>query len=204
MHPRAENHSPQIFFRVAFAQRPEPNILRLTVPHKGDMLAAFYGVTGGFHQLQKFLKIFRFLRKRCVNGRTQQIALTGLCFAAQPLVVALAVRLRILNHRQPVLHTDKIAELPDSFGAAPEVAKFPRAVQCGGVPNDMVMDMLFVGMGADDIGMVALRKTFGKFIAELIGFLWRDLARFEGLPDLIRNHIAGLLPAGELPILALG
>ena len=88
MHPRAEDHSPQLFFRVAFAQRPEPNILRLTVPHEGDMLAAFYGVTGGFHQLQKHLEIFRLLRKRCVDGRTQQIALTGLCFAAQPLVVA--------------------------------------------------------------------------------------------------------------------
>ena len=39
-----------------------------------------------------------------------------------------------------MLHTDKITELPDSFGAAPEVAEFPRAVQRGGVPNDMVVD----------------------------------------------------------------
>jgi len=76
------------------------------------MLAALYGVTGGFHQLQKCLKIFRLLRKRRVNGHTQQIALAGFCIAAQPLVVALAVRLRILDYRQPVLHTYKIAEFP--------------------------------------------------------------------------------------------
>ena len=70
--------------------------------------------------------------------------------------------------------------------------------------NNVIMDMLFVGVGTDDKGMVALGEALGKFIAELVGFLWRDLSRFEGLPDLIRNYIAGLLPAGELPVLAFG
>ena len=79
------------------------------------------------------------LGNRRVNGRTQQIALTGLCIAAQPFVVALAMRLRILDHRQPMLHADKIAELPDSFGAAPEVAEFARTVQRSGVSNEMFM-----------------------------------------------------------------
>lgn len=105
-------------------------------------------VTGRFHQLQKCLKIFRLLRKRRVNGGTQQIALTGLCIAAHPLVVALAVRFRIFDHRQPVLHTNKITELPNSFGAAPEVAEFPCAVQRGGVPNDMVMNVQLVCVGS--------------------------------------------------------
>ena len=68
----------------------------------------------------------------------------------------------------------------------------------------MVVDVLLVGVGTDDKGMVALREAPGKFIAELVGFLRCDLARFEGLPDLIRDHIAGLLPASELPVLALG
>ena len=92
------------------------------------MLAALYGIIGFFHQLQKRLKIFRLLRKRRVNGRTQQITLTWFCIAAHPLIIALAVRLRVFNYRQPVLHTDKIAELPNSFGTAPEIAEFPRAV----------------------------------------------------------------------------
>ncbi len=103
-----------------------------------------------------------------------------------------------------MFHTDKIAELPDSFGAAPEVAKFPRAVQRSGVPNNVIMDMLFVGVGTDDKGMVALGEALGKFIAELIGFLRCDLARLEGLANLICNHIAGLFPDGELPVLAIG
>ena len=68
----------------------------------------------------------------------------------------------------------------------------------------MVVDVLLVGVGTDNKGMVALGEALGKFITELVGFLWSYLARFEGLPDLIRNHIAGLFPAGELAVLALG
>ena len=68
----------------------------------------------------------------------------------------------------------------------------------------MVMNVLFVGVGTDDKGVVALGEALGKFIAELVGFIRRDLARLERLPDLIRDHIAGLLPAGELPVLAFG
>ena len=64
--------------------------------------------------------------------------------------------------------------------------------------------MLLVGVGTDDKGMVALREAPGKFIAEPVGFLRSDLTRLERLANLIRDHIAGLLPAGELPVLALG
>ena len=103
-----------------------------------------------------------------------------------------------------MFHTDKIAELPDSFGAAPEVAKFSRAVQRSGVPNNVIMDMLFVGVGTDDKGMVALGEALGKFIAEFVGFLRCDLTRLERLANLIRDHIAGLFPAGELAVLTLG
>jgi len=90
----------------------------------------------------------------------------------------------------------------------PETSHLPLAKRIYSAPygrtNDMVVDVLLVGVGTDDKGMVALREAPGKFIAELVGFLRCDLARFEGLPDLIRDHIAGLLPAGELPVLALG
>ena len=68
----------------------------------------------------------------------------------------------------------------------------------------MVVDVLLVGVGTDDKGMVALREAPGKFIAELVGFLRCDLTRLERLANLIRNHIAGLLPAGELAVLTLG
>ena len=68
----------------------------------------------------------------------------------------------------------------------------------------MVVDMLFVGMGADDKGMLAFQKAGGKFIAHLMRFRRRNLARLEGLAHLIGNHIVVLFPPGKLQILALG
>ena len=49
--------------------------------------------------------------------------------------------------------------------------------------------MLFVDMGADDIGVVALGKPLGKLTAQAVCFLRGDLARREGLPDMVGDHI---------------
>lgn len=54
-----------------------------------------------------------------------------------------------------MLHTDQVAQLPDCHGAAPEVPEFPGAVKTGGVPVNMVMNMLLVRVSADDEGVVA-------------------------------------------------
>ena len=78
------------------------------------------------------------------------------------------------------------------------------AIKTRRIKDDVIMNMRFVDVGADHKGMIALGEPPGKFYAQPVGFLRCDLARFEGLPDLIRDHIAGLLPAGELPVLALG
>ena len=54
-----------------------------------------------------------------------------------------------------MLNADQVAQLPDCHGAAPEVPEFPGAVKTGGVPVNMIVDVLFVCVGADDEGMVA-------------------------------------------------
>ena len=123
---------------------------------------------------------------------------------AAPFVVAQPVFLWILHHGQPVLGADQVGQSADSAVAADEVLKLPRTVQRRGVPVDVVVDVLFVGVGTDDKGMVALREAPGKFIAEPVGFLRSDLTRLARLANLIRDHIAGLLPAGELAVLTLG
>ena len=75
---------------------------------------------------------------------------------AAPFVVAQPVFLWILHHGQPVLGADQVGQPADSAVAADEVLELPRTVQCRGVPIDVVMDMLFVGVGADEESVFAL------------------------------------------------
>ena len=63
----------------------------------------------------------------------------------------------------------------------------------------MIMDMLFVDMGADDIGVFAFGKPLGKLTAQAVCFLRGDLTGNKGLPQMVGNYIiltthsAGLL-----------
>ena len=70
----------------------------------------------------------------------------------------------------------------------------------------MVVDVLAVGVGGDEKGMVALRPAHGRFIAHPVRLLRGDLPRLEGLADLIAQHIRVpfLLPARDGLVLGLG
>ena len=67
-----------------------------------------------------------------------------------------------------MLHADQVAEPADCHGAAPEVSELPCAVQAGGVPVNVVVDMPISCMGADDEGMVDLAELLGKFIVRRV------------------------------------
>ena len=91
-----------------------------------------------------------------------------------------------------MLHANRVTELSHRFGTAPKVAKLPSAVQGGGVPNDVIVVVSFVLMCADDKGVIAFEKACGKLIAQLVCFLRCDLARLEGLANLIGDNITVL------------
>lgn len=67
-----------------------------------------------------------------------------------------------------MLHADQVAEPADCHGTAPEVSELPCAVQAGGVPVNVVVDMPISRMGADDEGMVDLAELLGKFIVRRV------------------------------------
>ena len=119
-----------------------------------------------------------------------------LSLIAQPLAVALSVGLGILHDGQTVFHADGVAEPPNGAGAVPEVTELPAAVQIYSAPNDMIVDVSFVIVGADDKGVVSLGKAPGKLHPQAVGLLRGDLARLEGLPHLIGQHI---VPATAAP-----
>ena len=113
------------------------------------------------------------------------------CLIAQPLVVTLAVGLWVLDNRQPVLNAEGVTQTPDGLCAAPKVAELPVTVQVDRTPHDMIMDMGFVNVGADNKGVLSFGKSLGKFHAQPVGFLRGDFPRAEGLADIVGDHIVG-------------
>ena len=107
----------------------------------------------------------------------------GLCPVPQPFVVAFSMRFWVLYNGIAILNADGIIQPPDRAGAAPEVSEFPVTVQIDRVPDDVVMDMGFVDMGADHKGVISLGEPFGKLHAQPVGFFRGNLAGDKGLPD---------------------
>ena len=71
-------------------------------------------------------------------------------FATQPFIVGLATALGILYNGISVFDADGIIEPPHRPRRTEKVPEFPVMVQGGGVPDDVIMDVGFVHMGADD------------------------------------------------------
>ena len=102
------------------------------------------------------VKVLRLLFKRRVYRHAQKIAVGGLVVTAAPLVVAQPVPLRILHDGQPALGADQVGQPADGAVASDEILELPRTVQRRGVPVDVVVNVLFIGVGTDEKCVLAL------------------------------------------------
>ncbi len=103
-----------------------------------------------------------------------------------------------------MLHADNIAEPPYRLAGTEKVPEFVSAIQRGGIEINVVMNVLRVRVGANQKFVVAFQETHGKFITDLVGFLWGHFARLEGLAYLVGDHIVLLCPSGDVFILPFG
>ena len=99
------------------------------------------------------------------------------------------MRFWVLYNGIAVLNADGIIQPPDRAGAAPKVSEFPVAVQIDRVPDDVIMDMGFVDMGADHKGVISLGEPLCKLHAQPVGFFRGNLAGDKGLPDMVGKYI---------------
>ena len=132
---------------------------------QGGNLAPFYLIAGLPQQLQQLLKTLRFLFKGIVNGIADTLPVGGFLLIAQPLVVGLALALGIFNNGVTVLNTDRIIEAAYSLGAAPKVTEFALLIEGGGVPNHMIVNVGFVDVRTDDVGMIAFCESPSQLTA---------------------------------------
>ena len=103
-----------------------------------------------------------------------------------------------------MLRADQVAEPSHSSMGSVKIPKLPFAIQRDGVPIDVIVDMSFVGVGADKESVFAFEKTGSEIVADLIGFLRRNFARFERLAYLVNQHIVLFVSANEVAILPFG
>ena len=64
------------------------------------------------------------------------------------------------------------------------------------------MYVLYVAVSGNDKRMISLQKAVGKFVADGIGFLRRNLAGLEGLAHLIGDNLMLLRSPGVGLVLA--
>ena len=104
-----------------------------------------------------------------------------------------------------VLNADGVVESPHGSAAAPKVSEFPGLAECGGVPNHMIVNVSFVDMGADDIGVIAFGEAVDQLAAQPARFLRCDLTGNKGLPQMVGDHIIlAAHSAGLLDVLIFG
>ena len=168
------------------------------IPAPSDLAAAVA------QQLQKCFEAVGLLQKRHVDEDTEQLPMGGLRVVAQPLAVVIFPALRIGDYGEPMLGADGVAEPCDRPAGAEKIAELVLAVQRGGVPDDVIVNVLFIGVRGNEKGVSSFQKPLGKLIAHAVCVLRRDLSRLKGLAHLIGDHVVPLLPPGDGLVLALG
>ena len=113
------NHRTEICGSITVAEGIHVNGLFLFAAQQGRDFLALDLVPCLPKQFQQRFKAVGLLCQRIVNGRADSLPVGGLLFVAQPLVVALAVALRILHDGVAVLDADGIVEPPHGAAAAP-------------------------------------------------------------------------------------
>jgi hypothetical protein len=127
------------------------------------------------------------------------------CLLTEPFVVAVPrMTFRLFDDRVSMLKANDVTELCHGSAGTEKVPELVPAVNRRGIPDDVIVDVVFIYVGADQESVLSLQKTRGKFIAELVCIFRRDLSRTKRLAHLICDHIAFLLSTGYGFILPFG
>ena len=117
-------------------------------------------------------------------------------------IPALAVLFWILDHREVVLNAHPVREPPHRKAGADEVMKLPGAVLGCGVVINVIVNVALVDVGTNEKLVLSLCPAHGRFIADFVCLLRRDLTGRKRLPDLKEQGPALHSPARFRLVLA--
>ena len=191
--------------RLAHAVGIQPDKFFLPRRFQPDRFSPWGNFNPGLgQQLQQGIQVGGLLLQCGINRRLKLLPVRGR-FVSQPFVVGLAPALGILHDGVSVFDADGIIQPPQGLGAAPKISELPGMVQGRGIENDVVMDMGFVHMSADNESVFALGEPHRQLLPQAVGLLRGNLAGDKGLTYLVGDHIIGSAPpAGLGLILPLG
>ena len=189
-------HRLDFFLTVPSTQCLETDKALLPCALDGSVFAAFDFIALLFQLLQKFFVVGGFLLQNFIDDTAQPVAV-AFPWRVSDALLPLPVRL-LFDYGKLMFQTDQIAQSLHCQTGKEKIPKFPGAVQCSGIVDDMVVDVFPVSMSGNNKGVFAFQKSGGQFVADAVGFLCRNFTGPEGLPYLIGDDIAFLAAPGGL------
>ena len=180
------------FLGVGFPQSLAAGKAFLSGSAERNKFARFDLIALRLHEPQEVVKVFG-LRDGGVNGGFQ------LRFPARPFPlgvpfgVALALALAGLHHGQSVFLTQPVAGTPD-VGIALFIGNVLALIHhIHRTENNVIMNVSFVYVGCQHIGVFSLQHFIGKLPPDLMGLFRRGLAGGKGLYQVVGQIVALLV-----------
>jgi hypothetical protein len=193
-------------FRVSIAQGAQPDTLLLVMAGKRNICALFYYIAFSLHERKKSFKRFRFTSQCRINCAAQLLTVRRFCLFTEPFVVAVPrMTFRIFDDGVPMCSkADHVAELCHGSTGTEKIPELVPTINRRGIPNDVIMNVVFIYVSADQESVLSFQKPRGKFIAEFVRVFRRDLSRAERLAHLICDDVNFLFSSGNGFILPFG
>ena len=96
------------------------------------------------------------------------------------------------DNGQPVFPAQPVADTADLRVAFAVGNVLLMLCKIHGAENDMIMTMLLVDVGSDDILILAAKDFICKLPSDLVGLRIADLARLKGLYQMVSEIVAFL------------
>ena len=179
------------FFGVGFAQRFAAGEPPLSGRTERNILATLDLVALLLQEPQKIVKILG-LRDGCIYGGFQ-LRLPARALAVRvPLGIALVPVLAGHYHGQAMFLTQPVTGAPDVGIALPVRNIFALIHHIHSAKDDVVVDVPFVNVRCQHIGIFSLQHFIRKLPANLVGLLRRGFARRKRLYQVVGQIVAFL------------
>ena len=198
----SRNHHLQFILAVPSPQCFEAYEPFLPCALDGGVFSTLDLITLLFQFLQKIFVILGLFCKDAVDDSTQAVTV-ALLGRIKNTLLSLPVGL-LFNNRQLVFQTNQITQPLHCQRRKEKIPELFGAIQCCGVEDHMVVDVVPVRVRCHHKGVFALGKAHGQFVAHLVSLLCGDFPRTKGLPNLVGDDVAFLSAPGSKFILPLG